>query len=143
MNFDDFEKKLQRQPLRQVPASWHESILRQAREQTHSTTPRAMLIHAVLITWRELIQPGRYAWSAMAALWLAFWMINSHMQVEEPATRLAAKSSPAASEQIGSFVEQRRVLAELTGPIDLSPAERPRPSDPKPHSERVLQIRSC
>jgi hypothetical protein len=142
MNFDDFEKKLQHQPLRQIPSNWRESILRQAREQTPSTTLRPLLIRAVLIIWRELIQPCRYAWSAMAALWLAFWMINSHIEFAEPTTRMA-KSSPAASEQIRSFAEQRRVLVELTSPIDLSPAERPRRSDPKPHSERVLQIRSC
>ena len=142
MNSDDFEKKLQRQPLRQVPASWRESILREAREQAHSTTPRPLLIRAVLITWRELIQPCRYAWSAMAALWLAFWMTNSHMDFAEPPLRMA-KSSPAVAEQIRSLAEQRRVLAELTDPSDLSPAERPRRGDPKPHSERTLQIRSC
>ena len=27
MNMDDFEQKLQRQPLRQVPAGWREEIL--------------------------------------------------------------------------------------------------------------------
>jgi len=142
MNFDDFEKKLQRQPLRQVPASWRESILRAAREQTPSAAPQPLLIRAVLITWRELIQPCRYAWSAMAALWLAFWMINSHMEFANSPAQVA-KSSPAAPEQIRSFAEQRRVLIELTGPIDLKPAERPRRPDPKPHSERMLQIRSC
>ena len=142
MNFDDFEKKLQRQPLRQIPANWRESILQAAREQTASAAPPPLLIRAVLITWRELIRPCRYAWSAMAALWLALWMINSHMEFAPFPTRVA-RSSPAASEQIRSFAEQRRVLVELTGPVDLSPAERPRRADPKPRSERMLQIRSC
>jgi hypothetical protein len=142
MNFDDFEKKLQRQPLRQIPANWREPILQAAVQQKASAAAQPFLIRAVLIMWRELIQPCRYAWSAMAALWLAFWMINSHMEFAPPPTRMA-KSSPAASEQIRSFAEQQRVLVELTGPIDLSPAERPRRSDPKPRSERALQVRSC
>ena len=127
MNFDDFEKKLQHQPLRQIPANWRESILQAAQEQTASGTQH-LLIRAVLITWCELIQPCRYAWSSMATLWLAFWMINSHMKFRPPPARMA-NSSPAASEQIRSFAEQQRVLVELTGPIDLSPAERPRRAD--------------
>jgi len=69
-------------------------------------------------------------------------MINSHMEFANSPAQVA-KSSPAAPEQIRSFAEQRRVLIELTGPIDLKPAERPRRPDPKPHSERMLQIRSC
>jgi hypothetical protein len=137
MNTDDFEKKLQRQPLRQIPGYWREAILRTAQEQGSSSAQRSqpVLIRALLITWRELIQPCRYAWSGMAALWLIFWMVNSRMQPADNPRRMEP-STRVASERIRFLEEQRRVLVELTGPIDLSPAEPSRRAPPKPHSER-------
>jgi hypothetical protein len=137
MNTDDFEKKLQRQPLRQIPGDWREAILRTAQERASSAAqrPEPALIRALLITWRELIQPCRYAWSGMAALWLIFWMVNSRTQLAD-SPRGMATSTRAASERIRFLEEQRQVLVELTGPIDLSPAEPSRRARPKPHSER-------
>jgi hypothetical protein len=144
MNTDDFEKKLQRQPLRQIPGHWREAILRTTREQASSAgqNPRPMLMGALFIAWRELIQPCRYAWSAMAALWLIFWMVNTHTQLADSPRRMATSSHPA-SETIRLLAEQRRILVELTGPFDLSPAEPSRRARPKPHSERILGIRRC
>jgi hypothetical protein len=140
MNTDDFEKQLQQQPLRQIPGDWREVILRTAREQSSSAHP--LLLRAALIAWHELIQPYRYAWSGMAALWLIFWVVNADIQPEDT-PRQIAKSTRPASERIRFLEEQRQVLVELTGPIDLSPAEPSRRADPKPHSERILEIRRC
>jgi hypothetical protein len=140
MNTDDFEKKLQQQPLRQIPGDWREVILRTAREQSSSADP--LLLRAALIAWRELIQPCRYAWSGMAALWLIFWMVNASVAPADVPTQLV-KSTRPASERIHFLEEQRQVLAELTGPIDWAPTESPRPAHPKPHSERILEIRRC
>jgi hypothetical protein len=144
MNTDDFEKELRRQPLRKIPGDWREAILRTAQQRASSVAqrPEPVLIRAVLTTWRELIHPCRYAWSGMAALWLIFWMVNTQTQVADR-PRQVASSTPAAAERIQSLEEQRRVLVELTGPIDLSPAEPLRRAQPKPHSERVLQVRRC
>src|SRR5579859_965098 len=144
MNTDDFEKEVQRQPLRRIPGDWREAVLRTAQEQASSAAQLAepVLIRAVLISWRELIQPCRYAWSGMAALWLIFWVVNAHTQLEERPRQMAT-SSPAGAERIRSLEEQRRVLVELTGPIDLSPAEPLPRAQPKPHSERILEVRRC
>jgi len=137
MNMDDFEKKLQRQTLRQIPSDWREAILQTAQERTPATVQRLapMLIRAVLIAWRELVQPCRYAWFGMAALWLIFWMVNAHTQLADSAGWVAP-STRVASERIRFLKDQRQVLVELTGPIDLSPAEPTRRTLPKPRTDR-------
>jgi hypothetical protein len=144
MSMDDFEKKLQRQSLRRIPGDWREAILRTAQEGASSVdqSPEPVLIRAVLITWRELIQPCRYAWSGMAALWLIFWIVNAHLQLAD-STRGMEPQTRTASERIRSLEEQRQVLVELTGPSDLSPAAPPRRRHSKPHSERILEVRRC
>lgn len=144
MNTDDFEKKLQRQPLRNIPDDWRDAILRAAHERTPSAPqhPEPILIHVLLIAWRELIRPCRYAWSVMAVLWLFFWIINAQTQLAGVPRGIVA-TTRAWSEKIRLFEEQRRVLAELTGTIDSSAAEPPRWAHPKPRSERTLVIRRC
>jgi hypothetical protein len=144
MNTDDFEKKLQQQPLRRIPGDWRDAILRTAKQRTSAPaqSPAPALIRAVLIAWRELVRPCRYAWSGLAALWLIFWVINSHTQSADTGRRQFA-SSRSNSERVQLLEEQRRVLAELTGPIDLSAAEPMRRVHPKPRSERILERRRC
>jgi hypothetical protein len=144
MNTDDFEKKLRRQPLRQIPTDWREAILRTAREQASSAVrpPESVLVRGLLVVWRELIQPCRYAWSVMAALWLIFWAVNTRTELSDSPTPAAA-SNEVASERIRSFAEQRRVLVELTGAVDLSPTESSRRAHPKRRSERMMESRNC
>lgn len=145
MSTDDFEKKLRRQPLKRIPGDWRELILQTAHDRTSCVAAKrskSVLIRAVQIAWRELIQPCRHAWSGMAALWLIFGLINAHTEVTETPRQMAS-SSRSGFEGIQVFEEQRRVLVELTGPNDLSPAEPSRPAHAKPRSERTLRIRNC
>jgi hypothetical protein len=144
MNMDDFEQKLRRQPLRQIPGHWREAILRTAQQHACSVcqVPQPLPMRALRTIWRELFQPCRCAWSGMTALWLIFWFVNAHTQLADTSTRMAASTRPG-SERIRLFEEQRRVLVELTGPIDLSPAQPSRRAQPKPRSERRLETRSC
>ena len=145
MSTDDFEKKLRRQPLRHIPGDWRDTILRMAQDRTSCAAAKrskSVLIRAVQAAWRELIWPCRYGWSGMAALWLIFGLINAHTQVTETSRQMAT-STRSGFERIQVFEEQRRVLVELTGPNDLSPAEPSRPAHAKPRSERMLRIRNC
>lgn len=144
MSMDEFEKSLQLRPLRQIPQDWRESILRTAsRNASGSTsqTPRAWNL-GLFVLWRELIQPCRYAWSGMAALWLIFWMINTHSQSgDAPAQKSASVAS--ASEQVQKFKEQRGMLVELTGPVDWPGPAPTRGTSPKPHTELAIPTRHC
>ena len=145
MNTDDFEKQLQRQSPRQIPAGWREEILRTAQAGAHAVDRRQspLLFRAGLTLWRELIWPCRHAWSGMAALWLVLLAVNARVTDAPKVPMTTATGTPAGGIQL--FEEQRRVLVELTGPLELPPAEpsqRSRPR-PRPRSERILALRVC
>src|ERR1043165_4375565 len=125
MNTDDFQKKLQRQSFRKIPGDWRENILHTAQHCISSTceAQQPLPIRAVLTIWRELLRPCWHAWSSMAALWVIFWIlnINASPQLRRTPTRMTASTS-SGSERIRLFNEQRRVLVELTGPVESSAA---------------------
>ena len=83
--------------------------------------------------WQELIRPSRYIWGALAALWLVLLAIDLELREPHPkgATPVPVLSGVAAPQ---TFVEQRRVLAELLQSPNPAPADRPTP-EPQPRSE--------
>jgi hypothetical protein len=135
MNADDFEKKLQQQPLRQVPGDWREEILRTAQAAV-SEPDHAIFVRAGLKLWRELIWPCRHVWAGLAALWLVLGGINAGMSTAHGVTAPQTASAPAPFRAIE---EQRRMLAELIPPIDNPPAAPPR-RVPAPRSDRRTQL---
>lgn len=144
MNLDDFESKLRQQKLRQLPGAWRETILRRAGEPPlWAVKPQPVLFRAMFTFWRELIEPCRYAWSGLAAVWVVLWIVNAdpHLDNSSKGTSLPTR---VVVERVRSFAERRRDLVELTGPLDLPPAAvSPQRANPKPHSERTLAIRHC
>src|SRR5436190_24093985 len=110
MNTDNFEKQLQRQPLRQVPGDWREDILRTARAGVPAAQG-GVLVRAGVKLWRELIWPCRHAWSGLAALWIVIAVIHAGMSgSSHDVAPMQAASFPARFE---ALEEQQRVLAEL------------------------------
>jgi anti-sigma factor RsiW len=83
------------------------------------------------IVWGELIWPSRYAWTGMAALWVAMLAINGSL-----ANHQRGAGDPAASSQemMQAWADQNRVLAELVQPAFTIPA--PPRYVPGPRSER-------
>ena len=71
MNTDDFEKKLQRQTLRQVPAEWRGEILAAAR-----APERKVAADSSLSLWRLICARFPVAWGALAGVWIALIAIN-------------------------------------------------------------------
>ena len=68
MNTDDFEKRLQREPLRSPPAAWREDILSAARSRIPA--PDAGAGAGLLAGWRLWWSRFPVAWGAVAAIWL-------------------------------------------------------------------------
>lgn len=85
------------------------------------------------IVWGELIWPSRYAWSGMAALWVAMLVINGQLSDHRP----GATGTRAASTQeiMQAWAEQNRVLALLIQPAVAVPA--PPPYVPRPRSQKA------
>jgi hypothetical protein len=137
MKLDNFEQKLQRQPLRQVPAEWRGEILvaadvnrrdRPVREFTFAATPFGRFLSTLL--W-----PHPRAWAGLAAVWVLILAVD--FSIRDKSHVLSEKSSPPSPEVIVELRQQQRLLAELIGPRDTSDADRSKPLVPQPRSERV------
>ena len=76
MNTDDFEQRLQRQPLRPVPPEWRDEILAAARAGAapSSLAPRPSPLLSLLRDW---LWPHPVAWGALAASWALAVGLNS------------------------------------------------------------------
>ena len=90
MKTDDFEKRVQRQTLRQVPAEWREDILsaaRQASSPEHATrnTQHASPWRSVLSTLNAqlstLLWPRPAAWAGLAAVWVMVLALHPFLEI--------------------------------------------------------------
>jgi hypothetical protein len=133
MNSNDFEKKLERQPMRAVPAEWRAQILREARL---AATPEPPAWQAWI---RELLWPRPLAWASLAAAWVLIAVLRAATPAEPP---LVVRQTPSPRETMQCFVEQRRELAAL---LNLS-AETTAPQKSKsagPRSELAMSPASA
>lgn len=137
MNTDDFEQKLQRQPLRQPPAALREEILTAAHAAicTNKTASES----GWLADLRALLTRIPVAWSAVAAIWLVIIGVNSLLFV--PSESAIAKTTTSPPQDALTVWNLRQVEIKLlaNGPADL-PGLVPRRSDPavppQPRSDR-------
>jgi hypothetical protein len=144
MKPDNLEQKLQRQPLRQVPAEWREEILvaadvnrrnRPVREFTFAATTFRRLLSALNSQLSTILWPHPQAWAGLAAIWIVILAVNFSMRDQSPV--LAEKSSPPSPEVIVELRQQQRMLAELIGSRDEHDADRSKSFVPQPRSERA------
>jgi len=138
MKPDDFEQKLQRQPLKGIPAEWRGEILaattgRESRVESREQEGRwpSTLVSRL----SSLLWPHPAAWAGLAAIWFLILAVNFSMR--DPSPVRAEKSSPPSPEVIVELRQQQRLLAELIGPRDASDADRSKSFVPQPRSERV------
>jgi hypothetical protein len=87
--------------------------------------------------WRELIWPSRRIWAGLAVAWLLILGLN--MASSEPASRVVSKAEPRSGEELRAFIEQRRLLAQLTDALP-EPANTRKPNPPGPRSDRTTRI---
>jgi len=138
MKSDDFEQKLQRQPLRPLPAGWRNEILAAAAAATtHHPSPvtRHSFFSTLNAQLSTLLWPHPRAWAGLAAVWILILSVDFSARDRLPA--LAEKSAPASPEVIVALRQQQRLLAELIGPHDTSDADRSKSFVPHPRSEQA------
>ena len=137
---DDFEQKLQRQPLRQVPAEWRGEILTAAklavaaRPEPTERNPASGIVQTL---WRELIWPCRSVWAGVACAWLLIIGLNAASFERTP--RVVSKMEPRSGEEFRAFIEQRQLLAQLTDTVPEQ-ANTHKPNPPGPRSDRTTRI---
>ena len=139
MKPDDFEQKLQRQLLRQVPAGWREEILAVAESAAAARNPSPVTRPSWLSTLNfqlsTILWPHPKAWAGLAAVWVVILAVNFSMR-DNSQTR-ALKSSPPSPEMIVELKKQQRMFAELVGTYEPLDVDRRKIFLPKPRSERV------
>jgi hypothetical protein len=139
MKPDDFEQKLQRQPLRPVPAGWREEILSAAESAAAARPPSPVTRPSWLSTLNAqlsiILWPHPKAWAGLAAVWILIFAVN--FSVRDRAPVVVEKSAPPPPEVLVELRQQRRMLAELIGPRDARDADRSKSFVPQPRSERA------
>lgn len=136
MKPEDFEQRLQRRPLRQIPAGWRAEILAAANPapRSASRTPFLSTINSQLST---LLWPHPKAWAGLAAVWILIIAVDFSIRDKSPV--IAERSSPPSPEVVAELKQQQRILAELIGARDALDADRSKPMAPQPRSERPFE----
>ena len=134
---DDFEQKLGRQSLRQVPAEWREEILAVASFASRPA-PRVSFLSTFNLQLSTLLWPNPQAWAGLAAVWILIFAVN--LSTRDTSSMVAEKNSRPSSEAVVELRQQRLLLAELIGPRDKSDANRSKSLTPQPRSERCFEI---
>lgn len=132
MNPDDFEKFLQRQPVKALPKEWRAEILAQAGKATDGQAPAGTDRNAQP-WWHDLLWPCPEAWAGLACLWLVILGISLATPAAPP-SRVIADLPPNSELIWKALKEERELMAELTGPQPLH-AEPPKPRKQGPFSQ--------
>jgi hypothetical protein len=136
---EQFEQRLKRRPLRQVPAAWRDDILAAAGKASSIKRPQPVAGRPFLSVLNErlasMLWPHPAAWGGLAAAWIFIFAVNFSTRDHEPAqAEMAVSPSP---EVVVQLKQQQRLLAELLGANDSPDADRPKIFVPKPRSESM------
>jgi hypothetical protein len=127
MNTDDFEKRLQHQPLRHIPDAWRSEILRNAPAAHSSFVIRHSLLSSIL--W-----PHPKAWAALGCVWILIFALHGASRGSSP--MLAEVPAPKSANVIMTLKDREQTLVELIGANPASDVDQPRKLNPQPRSER-------
>jgi hypothetical protein len=136
---NEFEQKLSRQSLRQIPGDWRAEILSAAEPAADVRRPTFAARRSLLSTLNHqltnIFWPHPKAWAGLAAVWILIFALNFTMRDKTPV--VAEKISPPSPEVVAELRQQRLLFAELIGSTETRVADRQKFFLPKPRSERA------
>ena len=134
---NEFEQKLQRQPMRQVPDAWRAEIMSAAESvqavPPAATVPSRPFFATVKQQLSALLWPNQLAWGGLAAIWIFILALNFSMQEKSPV--LARQASRPTAEIMMDWHKNQRLLAELIGPREDRVADRSNNYNQHPRSQ--------
>ena len=114
---------------------WTENLSTELRSE-QTPAPENVFLAVGWKLWRELVLPSRRIWAGLACAWVFIAMLN--LVSSEPTTKVANKVELPSREEAQALMEQRRMLAQLIGPLP-EPAYTRKRTSPGPRSERAAQ----
>ncbi|MGO8698869.1 MAG: hypothetical protein ACLQVY_14235 [Limisphaerales bacterium] len=149
----EFEKRLQDQPMREVPSDWRARILETASSLEKAVSPlrsdrsgksrprtarRAVPTAEGAITdalpwWRQWLWPCPRAWAGLAAAWIL--ILGMDLAAGKGPARPADVRTALSRQELRELRQQQQMLAELIFAGETAEAEPPK-AVPSPRSER-------
>ena len=127
--------KRHRQIEPKLDQMWTENLSTKLRSE-RTPAPENVFLAAGWKLWSELVLPSRRIWAGLACAWMAIVILN--VASSEPSSKVANKVVPPSLEEAQALVEQRRMLAQLIGPLS-QPAYTQKRASPGPRSDRTVQ----
>ena len=129
---EQFERRLSRQPLREIPGEWRSDILsaakRASRPEPHTSSLSTFTNQLSTFFW-----PHPKAWAGLAVVWVLILAMNFATRDTSP--RMVEKSLPPSPEVIAELKKQQQLYAELIGSHEPLDADRQKLFPPRPRSE--------
>ena len=139
MNPDDFEHRLARLPVKEIPGEWRADILSAARAAQPAPHASRLTRHAWLSTLNSQLStffwPHPKAWAGLAAVWVGIVALN--FSTRDQSVMVAGKVSPPSAEVIVELRKQQKLYAELMGVNEPREADRPKDATSRPRTQRV------
>jgi hypothetical protein len=135
---NEFEQKLSRQSLRQVPIEWRAEILAATDASWRTKSDRKLTFAAMLkLRLNEIFWPAPAAWAGLAAIWIFILAVDFSMR--DRSGMVAEKISPPSPEIIAELRQQKLMFAQLIGSSDEREAEPPK-FFPRPRTEGRFEV---
>jgi len=147
-NLDPFDRHLRHKLSGSAPTEVHErtqkhfeSLAAQMKQRQIGSAEspydwRNPVLVLASTLWRELIWPWRRIWAGLACAWLL--IIGLNLASPDSSSRVVSETEPRSREENRALIEQRRMLAQLIGPLPETASAR-KHNPPGPRSDRSLK----
>ena len=114
---------------------WAENLAPELRSEA-APAGKTVFLAVSWTLWRELVLPSWRIWAGLACAWVLIAVLN--LASSEPTTKVASQPKPRSGEELRALMEQRRMFAQLIGPLS-EPAYTRKRTSPGPRSDRAVQ----
>jgi hypothetical protein len=137
---EPFERRLSRQPPREIPTRWRAEILSAAHAagpRPSALDPRPSLLSTLISQLSTALRPHPQAWAGLAAAWVLIFTLQ--LASRDPTEVGARNTPPPSPEMLTVLRQQKLLLAELVERPEPHAAERPKALPLRPRSDRYWE----